>query len=103
MERDLYTLRLDLAKTTGRSIEEGVEITTELSDGGGGGEEAEVLRKAISKKEADLAIERRSVFRSWLKNIFLAQAVICFAVSFVMATSPQSLFGGFDWYYTYQM
>lgn len=92
-----------MAKTTGRSIEEGVEITTELCDGGGGDEEAEVLRKAISTKEADLVIERRSVFRGWLKNVFLVQAVISFAVSWVMATSPQSLFGGFDWYYNYQM
>jgi hypothetical protein len=79
------------------------ELTTELCDGGGGGEDAEALRKNIAKREASLTIERRSVFRGWLKNIFLGQAVISFAVSYVMATNPASLFGGFDWFYSYNM
>lgn len=102
MERDLYNLRLDLAKATGQTVQEGA-FSTEECDGGGGGEEADAIRKSISKKEADLVIERRSVFRGWLKNVFLGQAVLSFALSYVMATSPESLFGGFGWYYDYQM
>lgn len=102
LERDLYNLRLDLAMATGRTVEEGA-LSTEEYDGGGGGEEADAIRKSISKKEADLLIERRSVFRGWLKNVFLAQAVLSFVLSYVMATSPESLFGGFGWYYDYQM
>lgn len=78
-------------------------VTTEACDGGGGGEEAEELRSSISKKEASLLIERRSVFRGWLKNVFLVQAVLSFALSWVMATNPDSLFGGFSWYSYYQM
>lgn len=105
LERDLYNLRAALAEQTGQDIAplEGKELTTELCDGGGGGDEAATLRKSISKKEADLTIERRSVFRGWLKNIFVGQAVISFAVSYVMATNPASLFGGFDWFYSYNM
>jgi hypothetical protein len=43
------------------------------------------------------------VFRGWLKNVFLVQAVISFAVSYVMATTPDVLFGQFDWYHSYNM
>lgn len=105
LERDLYNLRLELASATGVVLVEGEEgaLTTEECDGGGGGEEAEVLRKSIAKKEADLTIERRSVFRGWLKNVFLGQAILSFALSWVMATNPESLFGGFSWYTNYQM
>lgn len=103
MERDLYNLRTDLALATGVTIETDGALTTEECDGGGGGEEAEAIRKSISKKEADLLIERRSVFRGWLKNVFLGQAVLSFALSWVMATNPDSLFGGFSWYTNYQM
>jgi hypothetical protein len=102
LERDLYNLRLSLAEATGQTVEEGA-LSTEDCDGGGGGEEAEALRKSISRKETDLAIERRSVFRGWLKNVFLGQAVLSFVLSYVMATTPESLFGGFGWYYDYQM
>ena len=48
-------------------------------------------------------IERRSVFRGWLKNVFLVQAVLSFGLSYVMATNPASLFGGFSWYGYYNM
>jgi len=108
LERDLVSLRMELAQLTGKSTDgiggSGDALrTTEACDGGGGGTEAEELRKKISKKETDLAIERRSVFRGWLKNVFLVQAVLSFGLSYVMATNPQSLFGGFSWYNYYNM
>lgn len=103
LERDLYNLRSELATLTGKKDLEVSGLSTEDCDGGGGGEEADSLRKSIDKKETDLSIERRSVFRGWLKNVFLVQAVISFAVSWVMATNPAALFGGFDWFYSYSM
>ena len=108
LERDLYSLRMNLASVTGKEtdfseMEDLTAMTTQDCDGGGGGEEAEALRKNIAKKEASLVIERRSVFRGWLKNIFLGQAVISFGLSYVMATHPESLFGGFGWYNVYNM
>ena len=102
LERDLYSLRQELATQTG--IVDAVKFeSTEECDCGGGGPEADLLREKISKKEKDLAIERRSVFRGWLKNVFLVQAVLSFGLSFVMATNPSSLFGQFDWFYSYNM
>mmetsp|Transcript_15462 Transcript_15462/g.38964 ORF Transcript_15462/g.38964 Transcript_15462/m.38964 type:complete len:342 (-) Transcript_15462:83-1108(-) len=80
LERELYQLREELQSTSDPSIIESIE-------------------KSIEKKEGKLAIERRSVFRDWLKTVFVAQAVISFGVSYVMATNPATLFGGFDWYY----
>lgn len=80
LERELYQLREELQSTSDPSTIESIE-------------------KSIEKKEGKLAIERRSVFRDWLKTVFVAQAVISFGVSYVMATNPASLFGGFDWYY----
>jgi hypothetical protein len=109
LERELYNLRLELATATNKKDEETGKIievaglSTEECDGGGGGEEAEAIRAKISKKETDLALERRSVFRGWLKNIFVGQAVISFGVSYIMATNPKALFGGFDWFYSYNM
>lgn len=103
LERDLYNLRAELASATGLTDLEVAGLSTEECDGGGGGEDAEAIRQKISKKETDLAIERRSVFRDWLKNVFVGQAVISLGVSYIMATNPGSLFGGFDWYYSYNM
>lgn len=80
LERELYQLKEELENTTDQTA-------------------IESINKSIDKKEGKLAIERRSVFRDWLKNIFVGQAVISFGVSYVMATNPSSLFGGFDWYY----
>lgn len=99
----MFNLRVELASLTGNSELDVGGLTTAECDGGGGGESADAVREKISKKEKDLALERRSVFQGWLKNVFLAQAVISFGLSYVMATSPASLFGGFDWYYKYNM
>ncbi|CAB9513956.1 expressed unknown protein [Seminavis robusta] len=103
LERDLYNLRLELAELTGVTLEETIQLTTEQCDGGGGGETADELRANIEKKETSLVIERRSVFRGWLKNVFLVQAVLSFALSWVMATNPEVLFGQFGWFQTYNM
>lgn len=103
LERDLFSLRGQLATTTGLGDIDVGELTTAECDGGGSSEEIDSIRKAIDKKEKKLLTERRSVFRGWLKNIFLGQAVLSFALSWVMATNPGALFGGFDWYYNYQM
>jgi hypothetical protein len=100
LERDLYQLRKELAVATGVSLssEDSTSLTTEQCDGGGMSEAAEQLRASIQKKEVSLATERRSVFRGWLKTVFLVQAILSFGLSFVMATNPGALFGGFDWY-----
>jgi hypothetical protein len=103
LERDLYNLRSDLASMTGNTDMEVAGLTTAEIDGGGGGEDAAAIREKIKKKETDLVVERRSVFQGWLKNIFLGQAVISLVLSYVMATNPSSLFGGFGWFYTYNM
>jgi hypothetical protein len=78
LERDLYVFRTELAQLTGATIPAdmaALELTTAVCDLGGGGEAADELRTKIAKKETDLATERRSVFRGWLKNIFLGQAI----------------------------
>jgi len=103
LERDLYNLRSQLAESTGLKDLEVAGLTTAECDGGGGGEDVQTLRDKIAKKESDLAMERRAVFRDWLKNIFVGQAVISFGVSYIMATNPSSLFGGYDWFYSYNM
>eukprot|EP00591_Stephanopyxis_turris_P002487 CAMPEP_0195514540 /NCGR_PEP_ID=MMETSP0794_2-20130614/5890_1 /TAXON_ID=515487 /ORGANISM="Stephanopyxis turris, Strain CCMP 815" /LENGTH=326 /DNA_ID=CAMNT_0040642795 /DNA_START=31 /DNA_END=1011 /DNA_ORIENTATION=- len=104
LERDLYNLRLELARLTGKELDiNTAQITSEECDGGGGGEEAETIRQKISKKENSLAIERRSVFRGWLKNIFLGQAVLSLGLSWVMVTNPGVLFGSFDWFQGYNL
>lgn len=100
LERDLYNLRSELASLTGK--EPGFDVldrTTEECEGGiDGGEGADKIRKKISTKEQSLYVERRAVFRGWLKNIFLGQAVLSLGLSFVMVTDPGVLFGGFDWF-----
>ena len=119
LERDLYNLRLELATLTGVAVTSSSSaattkeddnasinnsaLTTEACDGGGGGDEADAIRAKIEKKEKDLLIERRSVFRGWLKNVFLVQAILSFGLSFVMATSPETPFGGFGWFQSYNM
>ena len=96
-------MRSNLAELTGNDSLEVAGLSTDECDGGGGGDEAQSIREKISKKESDLAIERRSVFQGWLKNIFIGQAAISLVVSYIMATDPGSLFGGFGWYGVYNM
>ena len=107
LERDLYNLRLELASLTGVELDDATKstaaLTTEQCDGTGGGTEADAVRARIEKKEKDLIIERRSVFRGWLKNVFLVQAILSFGLSWVMATNPESLFGQFGWFNSYNM
>jgi hypothetical protein len=105
LERDLYNLRRELASFTNLewSDDEQMGQNTDKCDGGGGGDEADAVRKKIDKKEKDLTIERRSVFRGWLKNIFLGQAILSLGLSWIMVTDPSSLFGGFDWYQGLQL
>ncbi|KAL7538622.1 hypothetical protein ACHAXR_008702 [Thalassiosira sp. AJA248-18] len=103
LERDLYNLRNELATLTGATLpkdDDAPLLTTQLCDAGGGGEEATTIRSKITKKEKDLANERRAVFRGWLKNIFLGQALLSMALSYVMSTNPDALFGNFPWYNT---
>lgn len=82
LERELYQLQQELADADP-----------------GNAEVVQQIQKSIEKKQGKLAVERRSVFRGWLKNVFLGQAVISLGVSYVMATNPSALFGGFDWFY----
>jgi hypothetical protein len=103
LERDLYGLRQELAIATGASVgtddsDNDAFTRTDTFDAGGGGAVADDLRQKIAKKEANLVVERRSVFRGWLKNVFLIQAVLSFGLSYVMATNPAVLFGRFDWF-----
>jgi len=100
LERDLYNLRSELAGLTGNADLDVLELSTKECDGGGGGESADAIRKKIEKKERDLFIERRSVFRGWLKNVFLGQAVLSLALSWFMVTDPAILFQRFDWFTT---
>ncbi|KAL3788934.1 hypothetical protein HJC23_000218 [Cyclotella cryptica] len=98
LERDLYNLRNELATLTNAAIDTSLPLVSQTYDAGGGGETADTIRVKISKKEKDLALERRSVFRGWLKNVFLGQAILSMALSYVMATNPDAIFGSFDWY-----
>lgn len=98
LERDLVNLRSELAILTGGDSNDVLGKTTDECDNGGGGEAADKIRQKIIKKEKDLLIERRSVFRGWLKNVFLGQAVLSLILSWCMVTDPSVLFGSFDWF-----
>eukprot|EP00565_Helicotheca_tamesis_P009119 CAMPEP_0185727140 /NCGR_PEP_ID=MMETSP1171-20130828/2905_1 /TAXON_ID=374046 /ORGANISM="Helicotheca tamensis, Strain CCMP826" /LENGTH=338 /DNA_ID=CAMNT_0028395645 /DNA_START=140 /DNA_END=1156 /DNA_ORIENTATION=+ len=100
LERDLFNLRSELAVITGKGDMNVGGLSTSECDGGGGGEEADKIRASIDKKEKTLLVERRAVFRGWLKNVFLGQAVLSLGLSWFMVTDPGVLFGGNDWYYS---
>jgi len=74
-----------------------------MVDGGGGGKDADAIRSKIDKKERDLLVERRAVFRSWLKNVFLIQAILSLVFSWIMVTDPSLVFGSFSWFNDYQL
>lgn len=61
-------------------------------------EASEAIRTDLLKAEKKLNIEKRTVFRGWLKDLFLAQAILSFVLSFFMAFTPSTIFGGFSWY-----
>lgn len=105
LERDLYNLRSELALLTGKGSDFDVlDQPTEACIGElDGGEAIEKLLKSIGKKEQSLFVERKAVFRDWLKNVFLGQAVLSLGLSYVMVTDPAMLFGGFDWFSNYSM
>jgi|EP00970_Alexandrium_tamarense_P017180 hypothetical protein len=98
LERDLYNLRTQIASLTGATVDTSLPLATQSCDAGGGGEEADAIRAKINKKETDLSMERRAVFKGWLKNVFLGQALISMALSYVMSTNPDAIFGSFGWY-----
>jgi hypothetical protein len=87
LERDLVKLRLELE-------ENNLNVNEEMR---------QIILNKISRKERDLNIERRSVFRGWLKNVFLGQAVLSLVLSWFMVSNPSILFGGFDWYQALQL
>lgn len=104
LERDLYNLRSELATVSGQGIDFDVSgLLTQECDGGGGGDEADTLRALIRKKEKKLSTERRSVFRGWLKNVFLGQAILSLGLSYVMASNPSSLFSNIPGYIDLQL
>jgi len=105
LERDLYNLRSELALLTGKGPNfDIIDQPTDACVGDlDGGEPAQNILKKIGKKEQTLFVERRAVFRDWLKNVFLGQAVLSLGLSFVMVTDPAILFGGFDWFTKYDM
>lgn len=84
LERELYQLKEELQNTDDTAT-------------------IESIQNSIEKKKMKLSVERRSIFRDWLKDIFVGQAVISLGVSYVMSTNPASLFGSFDWFYSNSM
>ncbi|GMH72945.1 hypothetical protein TrRE_jg9276 [Triparma retinervis] len=106
VEKQIVDLRLDLAYAVGRDVSELGGDISELrklpddlfDDEGVDTEEAGKLRARLVKLRAKLNAERRSVFRGWLKDVFLIQAVLSFVLSFVMSTNPALLFGSFSWF-----
>ena len=103
LERNWYNLQIELASLTSKEDDipkDTYKITTDMVDGMNmNSDEIEVVRKSIEKKERDLLVERRAVFQTWLKNVFLGQAVLSLSVSWIMVTNPCTLFGRFSWYY----
>jgi hypothetical protein len=45
----------------------------------------ENIESVIAKKQTTLAVEKRSVMRRWLKNLFVVQSVLATAISLAMA------------------
>lgn len=104
LERELYNLRSELASITGKELDFDVSgLSTQECDGGEVSEDADSLRKLIEKKEKKLSVERRSVFRGWLKNLFLGQAILSVGLSCVMTTDPSPLFSGIPGYQDLQL
>eukprot|EP00607_Mallomonas_marina_P010440 CAMPEP_0182425032 /NCGR_PEP_ID=MMETSP1167-20130531/11366_1 /TAXON_ID=2988 /ORGANISM="Mallomonas Sp, Strain CCMP3275" /LENGTH=255 /DNA_ID=CAMNT_0024605343 /DNA_START=244 /DNA_END=1011 /DNA_ORIENTATION=+ len=60
-----------------------VRLTQQLEDTSSASEKNELSAK-IEKKTKDLNIEKRAVFRGWLKNLFIGQSVLAGAASILM-------------------
>ena len=108
LERKLVDLRLELMDEVGleRPGGEGEDLWVLVrsmtgSDCDVEGFESDVataLRGRLEETQRKIDAERRTVFRGWLKDIFLAQAVLSFLLSYFMAFEPGLLFGSFGWY-----
>ncbi|GMI45801.1 hypothetical protein TrCOL_g10947 [Triparma columacea] len=106
VERQIVEVRLNLAIAVNRDVQEyGDDWAVlrkmddeEFDDPSVSNEDATKLRSKLSKLRQKLNGEKRSVFRGWLKDLFLAQAILSFILSFVMSTNPALLFGSFAWF-----
>ncbi|CAN0075982.1 unnamed protein product, partial [Discosporangium mesarthrocarpum] len=77
LERDLAKLRDELERGPTASRREDIE-------------------KEVSKKESTLAVEKRSVMRGWLKQLFVGQAVITTIIGGLMAYDAVPFFPDLD-------
>jgi hypothetical protein len=67
LERELVALSAELDKTS--ELQARADIETKMS-----------------KKRDVLAVEKRAVMRSWLKNLFVAQSIIALVISAVLVS-----------------
>jgi hypothetical protein len=65
LERDLINLNAELEAATDSASREKIE-------------------KTIEKKKSTLAVEKRAVFRGWLKNLFVGQSVLAAVGSYAI-------------------
>ena len=79
-EKQVVELRLSIADACGIEISQDLDFAAlrkmddeNFDDPQKGGEKLEKLRQKLDKVRGKLNIERRSVFRGWLKNLFLGQ------------------------------
>ncbi|GMH92581.1 hypothetical protein TrVE_jg14105 [Triparma verrucosa] len=103
LEQQIVGLKMDIMELTKEAVEEDWLVVRSMSeeeydDPAVSTEELVALREKLEAANKKLYIEKRTVFRGWLKDIFLVQAILSFVLSGVMVFSPETLFGGFGWY-----
>ncbi|GMH60983.1 hypothetical protein TL16_g03162 [Triparma laevis f. inornata] len=104
LEQQIVGLKMDLMELTkGGEVEEDWLVVRGMSeeeydDLAVNTDEVLALREKLEATNKKLYIEKRTVFRGWLKDIFLVQAILSFVLSGVMVFSPETLFSGFGWY-----